>query len=78
MSPSTKYYRYVKKGDTISYVRLNRDQLDHFVIFPLDVNYALNQVFCHKQSFLYSLFYLYRIGEIVNNQRIVCDRIPGV
>ena len=37
--------------------------------------YTLNRVFCRKQSFVYSLFYL--CGKIVNKQRIVCDRIPG-
>ena len=40
-------------------------------------DYTLNQVFCHKQSFVYLLFYLYNIGKIENKQRFVCNRIPG-
>ena len=39
--------------------------------------YTLNHVFCRIQSFVYLQCYLYCIGNIVNNQRIVCDRIHG-
>ena len=39
--------------------------------------YALQQVFCRKQSFVYLQSYLYSMGKIVNKQRIICDRIPG-